>query len=165
MENDEMQASRQDMLRASGVSLLGVACLFMAGLGGVRHPLLTIAALLLAMAWSFGFVTLAVGHLNILSVSFGVILIGLGIDFGIHYVARYMQLRGDCRETSQAIVATAGSVGPGVFVGAVTTAIAFFAAWFTEFTGIAELGNDCWRRHLAVPAGDAGCSTRADLPG
>lgn len=140
MESDEMRGSQGDMLKASLISLVGVACLFMAGLGGVRHPLLTVLTLLLAMAWSFGYITLAVGHLNILSVSFGVILIGLGIDFGIHYVARYLQLRRDENDSSTALIGTARSVGPGVVTGAVTTAIAFFTAYFTNFAGVAELG-------------------------
>ncbi|NQU19735.1 MAG: MMPL family transporter, partial [Candidatus Nealsonbacteria bacterium] len=115
-------------------------CLFVAGFGGVRHPLMTVAALLLAMGWSFGYITLAVGHLNILSISFGVILIGLGIDFGVHYVARYLQLYGTIRRSDQALVETARGVGPGILTGAVTTAIAFMTAGLTEFTGVAELG-------------------------
>ncbi len=140
MENDEMRASQVSMLRASLLSLVGVACLFVAGFGGLRHPLMTVAALLLAMAWSFGYITLAIGHLNILSVSFGVILIGLGIDFGVHYVARYLQLHGKIRSSKEALVQTASTVGPGILTGAVTTAIAFFTAGLTEFTGVAELG-------------------------
>lgn len=140
MENDEMRSSQAAMVEASLLSLFGVACLFAAGFGGIRHPLLTVAALLLAMAWSFGYITLAVGHLNILSVSFTVILIGLGIDFGIHYVARYLQHRQTLVPCDDALTQTAVSVGPGILTGAVTTAIAFFTAGFTEFTGIAELG-------------------------
>jgi len=140
MENDEMRISQKSMTEASLLSLLGVACIFVAGFGGVRHPLLTISALLLAMGWSFGYITLAVGHLNILSISFGVILIGLGIDFGVHYVARYLQLRAHMRDCNQALVETAAGVGPGVITGALTTALAFFVAGFTEFRGVAELG-------------------------
>ena len=140
MENDEMRASQSAMLRASLLSLFGVACLFVAGFGGLRHPLMTVTALLLAMAWSFGYITLAVGHLNILSIAFGVILIGLGIDFGVHYVARYLQLRTLKYPSDEALAATAAGVGPGIVTGAVTTSIAFFMAGFTEFTGIAELG-------------------------
>ncbi len=140
MENDEMRSSQSAMLKASLLSLFGVACLFVAGFGGLKHPLMTVASLLLAMAWSFGYVTIAIGHLNILSISFGVILIGLGIDFGVHYVARYMQLRGSPISSDEALVQTAGGVGPGIITGAITTAVAFFMAGFTEFTGIAELG-------------------------
>ena len=140
METDEMCASQQDMLLASVVSLLGVACLFVAGFGGLQFPLLAVTALLLAMAWSFGYITLAVGHLNILSISFGVILIGLGIDFGIHFVARYLQVRPTMQHSDDALVQTATSIGPGIVTGGVTTAIAFFMAGLTDFTGIAELG-------------------------
>ena len=140
MENDEMRVSRASMMEASLLSLVGVACLFVAGFGGLRHPLMTVAALLLALAWSFGYITLAVGHLNILSISFGVILIGLGIDFGVHYVARYLQLHGTIRSSDEALVQTAVAVGPGILTGAVTTAIAFFVAGLTDFTGVAELG-------------------------
>jgi len=139
MENDEMRASQQSMLRASVLSVLGVTCLFVAGFGGIRYPLMTILALLVGMAWSFGYITLFIGHLNILSVSFAVILIGLGIDFGLHFVARYQLLSTRQRE-DKAAVATARCVGPGVLTGAVTTAIAFFTAGLTDFTGIAELG-------------------------
>ena len=140
MENDEMRTSQSAMLRASLLSLVGVACLFIAGFGGVRHPMMTVATLLLAMAWSFGYITIGIGHLNILSIAFGVILIGLGIDFGVHYVARYVQLRHEHELCETALVDTARSVGPGIITGAATTAIAFFMAGFTDFTGVAELG-------------------------
>ncbi len=140
LENDEMQSSQNDMMQASLLSLAGVAVLFIAGFGGIRHPLMTVGALLLAMAWSFGYITLAVGHLNILSVSFGAILIGLGIDFGIHYVARYLQLRQENNDCPSALTMAATSVGPGVVTGGITTALAFCTAALTQFVGIAELG-------------------------
>ena len=140
MENDEMRASQTAMLQASGLSLFGVACLFIAGFGGLRHPLVTVGSLLLALAWSFGYITMAIGHLNILSIAFAVILIGLGIDFGIHYVARYLQLRKTMCRSDDALAEAASSVGPGIVTGAITTAIAFFMAGFTSFVGVAELG-------------------------
>jgi len=140
MENDEMSESQRSSIKAGVLSLFGVACLFIAAFGGLRHPLLTIGALLVGLAWTLGYITLGVGHLNILSVSFGVILIGLGIDFGIHYVARYLQKRRIGRDSATALVETAMSVGPGVLTGGVTTALAFFASGLTPFTGVAELG-------------------------
>ncbi|MDY0166400.1 MAG: MMPL family transporter [Thermoguttaceae bacterium] len=140
MENDEMRTSQTAMMEASLLSLVGVACLFIAGFGGVRHPMMTVLSLLMAMAWSFGYITLALGHLNILSMAFGVILIGLGIDFGIHYLARYLQLHNEVRDCRQSLLQTARGVGPGIVTGAATTAIAFFMAGATEFKGVAELG-------------------------
>lgn len=140
IEYDEMQASQADMVWTNVLSLMGVVLLFVAGYGGMRHAMLACGVLLLGMAWSFAFVTLVVGHLNILSAAFAVILIGLGIDFGIHYVSSYLRLRKlghDCRSS---LITTAADVGPGVVTGGVTTAAAFFMAGLTEFTGVRELG-------------------------
>jgi uncharacterized protein len=140
MEHDEMLASQSSMFWASLLSMLGVAVLFVAGFGGVRHALLANVVLLVGMAWSFGYATLAVGHLNILSVAFTVTLIGIGIDYGVYYVSRYMRARQSTSDVLTALLATTRAVGPGIATGAITTAIAFFSAGFTDFTGIAELG-------------------------
>jgi len=140
MEFDEMSVSQSDMIFASIASLLGVACLFALGFGGLRLPLVAVTTLLLAMAWSFGYITLSVGHLNILSVAFGVFLIGLGIDFGIHFLAQYLQIRPHWQQTQDALAETAATIGPGIVTGGVTTALAFFAAALTDFTGVVELG-------------------------
>ncbi|MCE5268326.1 MAG: MMPL family transporter [Planctomycetaceae bacterium] len=140
IENDEMRSSQTSMSWASVLSFVGVAFVFLAGFGGWRHPLIGSLALTAGMGWAFGFATLAIGHLNILSSAFGAILIGQGIDFGVYYLAGYLNQRRSARCSSEAIVETAGSVGPGIATGAVSTAIAFFAAGFTEFTGVAELG-------------------------
>jgi len=140
MEQDEMCSSRTATVHASLLSLVGVTCLFAAGFGGLRHSLMTVITLALGIAWSIGYATLVIGHLNILSMAFGVILIGLGIDFGIHYLARYQQLQKTASGTEEVLCATVAAVGPGVVTGGLTTSIAFFTAGLTEFTGIAELG-------------------------
>jgi hopanoid biosynthesis associated RND transporter like protein HpnN len=140
LEFDEMATSQSSMTWASIISLFGVAALFIAGFGGVRHALLANVVLLVGMAWTFGYITLAVGHLNILSVSFAATLIGIGIDYGIHFVARYLKLRETIRTPREALLKAMNGVGPAIATGAVTTAISFFAAGLTNFTGIAELG-------------------------
>ncbi|MEX2186400.1 MAG: MMPL family transporter [Pirellulales bacterium] len=140
MENDEMRESASSMWRANLLSLVGVSLVVIACFGGMRHPLLAAAAFMLAMAWSFGYTTLVVGHLNILSAAFGAILIGIGMDFGIHYVARYVELRNGGLDSSGALVEASRSVGPGIVTGGVTTAIAFFTVALTDFTGVVELG-------------------------
>jgi hopanoid biosynthesis associated RND transporter like protein HpnN len=140
MENDEMRESASSMWQANLLSLVGVSLVVIACFGGIRHPLLAAAAFTLAMAWSFGYTTLAVGHLNILSAAFGAILIGIGMDFGIHYVARYVELRNGGLSGGDALVEASRGVGPGIVTGGVTTAIAFFTVALTEFTGVVELG-------------------------
>lgn len=140
MENDEMRASQSSMIWSSALSFIGVVIVIVAGFGGLRHALLANVALLLGTAWAFGYATLIVGHLNILSVTFTATLIGIGIDYGTYYVSRYMQLRRDGADCEPALLETMRTVGPSIVTGSLTTAVAFLSAALTSFTGIAELG-------------------------
>ena len=140
LEADEMQRSQQDMMKASVISFVGVGLVLLIGFRGFRHPFLALAMLAVGLAWTLGYTTIAVGHLNILSVSFAAILIGLGIDFAIHYLARYIELRHQNEPFHRSLALTSQSVGTGIVTAAVTTAMAFFCATFTNFLGVAELG-------------------------
>ncbi len=140
LENDEMRRSQADSIRAELLSFVGVMILFFIGLRGFTHPLMGMATLAVGMAWSYGFTTLVVGHLNILSIAFASIVIGLGNDFAIHILSRYLDLRHHGRDVRHALVETSTLIGPGIMTGAVTTALAFFCASFTSFLGVAELG-------------------------
>jgi hopanoid biosynthesis associated RND transporter like protein HpnN len=140
IEFDEMAASQFDMVWTSVASMILVLLLYLAAYGGLRHAMLVNFLLLLGTAYSFGFVTIAVGHLNILSAAFSAVLIGLGIDFAIHYVATYLNLRRHGCDEETALLRMAVEVGPGVVTGGVTTAAAFFMAALTDFIGVRELG-------------------------
>jgi hopanoid biosynthesis associated RND transporter like protein HpnN len=140
MENDEMQSSSVAMTQAGILSLVGVALLYIAGFGCIRHPTMALIALVVPMAWSFGFIVLAIGHLNILSSAFATIIIGLGSDFGVYHIAEYLRLRARNLSTRDALMETARSVGPGITTGALSTSLAFFVIGLSDFPGIAELG-------------------------
>lgn len=161
LEYAEMQTSQNDMSYASILSLAGVAFLFCLGFHDWRYPLLGIISLMVGIAWTCGYMTWIVGHLNILSMSFGVILIGLGIDFAIHYAARYQHelafttsldpptalpsetagaIARDPQEITAILCRTSRDIGPAIMAGGITTSMAFFATAATEFRGVAELG-------------------------
>ena len=140
LENDEMRRSMTDSTTASVLSFVGVAVLLFLGFRGFLHPFLGLFMLAIGMAWSFGYTTLVIGHLNILSVSFAAMLMGLGIDFAVHILSRYLELRHEGMGLIDAIVTTTESVGVGIITGAVTTSLAFFCATMTDFLGVAELG-------------------------
>jgi hypothetical protein len=97
--------------------------------------------LLIAVAWTFGFTTLAVGHLNILTITFVPILIGLGVDHGIHIISRYEEELTGGAKRLDALETAMGKAGVGVLTGALTMAGAFFAIIFTHFEGIREMGK------------------------
>ena len=93
LEHDEMVRSQSDMTVSTIVSCVGVLLLLLAGFHGFRHPLLAMIMLAAGLLWSCAFATAFVGHLTILSASFAAILMGLGIDFAIVYLSRYLELR------------------------------------------------------------------------
>lgn len=140
LEHDEMLAANQDSARACGLSLIAVTLIFVVGFRSLRRPLYAIVALVLSGCWTMGWITLTVGHLNLLSVSFLVTLIGLGIDYSIVWLSRHEIELGAGRTPAEAGLATARGVGPGIVTGCLTTALAFYATLVTDFLGLKELG-------------------------
>jgi hypothetical protein len=96
--------------------------------------------LTLALCWTLGFTTLTVGHLNILSVTFAPILIGLADNFGVQLVARYGEERSHGRDFRSALAIATRHTGAGIVTASVTVALAFYAVMLADFPGLAELG-------------------------
>jgi hopanoid biosynthesis associated RND transporter like protein HpnN len=139
LENDEMRASQAGSVQASLLAFLGVSLLYLLAYRGIRCPCLTVATLALGTAWAMGWLTLTVGHLNILSSTFAVMLIGMG-DFGVLWVTRYQQERRTGVSVPTALLATAQTAGPSILTAAVSTALAFYATMLADFKAVAELG-------------------------
>lgn len=140
LDQDEMESSISDSLRATLWSLILVVVLFLLSFQQLWRPAMALVALVLALCWTLGFTTLAIGHLNLLTVTFATMLIGLGVDFAIHFIFGYEEARADGLDAYEAMMQTVEHAGVDGFTGAVTTAIAFWAICFTDFRGVAELG-------------------------
>lgn len=140
LEKDEMDQAQSDMLRASGLSFLLVALVFVFGYHSTGRPIKAAAALMIGLGYTMGYTTLVVGHLNILTITFAPILIGLAIDLGIHLVSRFEEELRNGETLDAAMTASIVHTGKGILTGALTTAGAFFAMAFTPFDGIQEMG-------------------------
>ncbi len=142
LNTDQMSVGLRDMSIASAISLVGLTLLLIVFWRSVRKPLLEITELLIALSWTFGLTTLFIGHLNILSMIFAPLLLGLGIDYGIHWLARYEEALRGAEETStrDTVVLTMSQVGPAVLVAGLTAAASFLPLALTNFRGLQELG-------------------------
>jgi hopanoid biosynthesis associated RND transporter like protein HpnN len=138
-----MTQSQKDTMLATILSLVGVALIFIYGYHGTGRPLKATICLLVGIAYTMGFTTLVVGHLNILTITFVPILIGIAIDFGVHLITRYEEELRRGRPERVALEKAMVNTGLGIFTGAFTTAGAFFAMAFTDFDGIQEMGIIC----------------------
>lgn len=140
LEYEEMASSQEDMKLAAILSLgLTVVLLFFA-FRGVINVIAAMVSLIVGICLSFGFATVAVGHLNILSMVFAIMLIGLGIEYGIQVVLRYQEeLAIGCEGLSALDVGMTSNIRSIVWAAS-TTAMAFITFIFTDFKGISELG-------------------------
>lgn len=140
LEYDEMQQSQRDSTKASIVSLSLCALVFIIGYRGTGRPLKAVLCLIVGLGYTMGFTTLVIGHLNILTITFVPMLIGLAIDYGVHLITRYEEeIRLGCDRFAameKAMVYT----GQGILTGCLTTSGAFFAMSLTDFRGIKEMG-------------------------
>ncbi len=140
LATDEMSASRRDMTISTFIAIGGVLLLFILMFRELRGPLYAGIALLLSMAWTLGFAALSIGYLTVLSIAFTAIVIGLGIDFGIHLLCRFQEERAGGVSDEVALSRALIGAGPGMTAGAVTTALAFYAVTLTGFRGLAQVG-------------------------
>ncbi|HJU27814.1 MAG TPA: MMPL family transporter, partial [Candidatus Binataceae bacterium] len=137
----ERTTTQHDMTLASIIAIAGLVLLLVIPFRGVVEPGFAIIALLIGVTWSIGFTTLAVGRLNLLSAVFTSVLAGIGINFPIHLMARYDEARRKGLTMPAALELAVVNTGTGVFASACIMALAFLMPMFTDFKGIAELGE------------------------
>ncbi len=109
----------------------------------VRAPVMGLVIglpLFMSLAWTGGAAALLFGELNLMTSTLGLVLFGLGIDFGIHFYARYAEERADGHSVGDAAERTFVSTGQAIAVGAFTTAGALYVLVVADFKGFSEFG-------------------------
>ncbi|MBE0434714.1 MAG: MMPL family transporter [Methylomicrobium sp.] len=140
LEHDELESVQRSAQIASFFSMILVCTALFIGLRSVKLVLITFTVLLMGLVLTAGFATLAVGHLNLISVSFAVLYIGIGVDYTIQLSLRYQELLRQQIPQQQALIQAVRKVGPSIMLCAVTTAVGFFSFVPTAYTGVSELG-------------------------
>ncbi|MGO9587312.1 MAG: MMPL family transporter [Limisphaerales bacterium] len=143
LDYDQMMQSKKDATLASIVSLVLCALIFIYGYNETGRPFKATLCLVVGLAYTLAFAALTIGHLNILTVTFVPMLIGLGIDYGVHLITRYEEELRHGKTAEAAMTRAMVFTGQGIFTGALTTAGAFLAMAFTNFKGIQEMGLIC----------------------
>ncbi|MEM9761020.1 MAG: MMPL family transporter [Pseudomonadota bacterium] len=135
---EELQSVTATLPLSLGLSLLLVALILFLALGRAGRVGLALGVVLVTLVLTTGFAAVTVGALNLISVAFVVLMVGLGIDFAIHLLAH---LDEDARlGIPAAIRASARSIGGALILSAATTCAAFLAFTTTDFIGMAQLG-------------------------
>ena len=82
-----------------------------------------------------------VGALNMISVAFAVLFVGLGVDFAIQFSVRYRAERHDIGELRPALAQAAAKVGVPLTLAAAAVAAGFMSFMPTDYRGVSELGQ------------------------
>jgi hopanoid biosynthesis associated RND transporter like protein HpnN len=141
LDYDETIQSQRDATKATILTLILICILFAVGFQEILRPLMAVLTMVIVLAGCMGYATLSVGHLNMITVTFAVMILGLGIDLGIQFIARYEEELKKGLERAEAVRLTIHHTGPSIITAGVTNAAAFFAMGLSGFRGVNELGT------------------------
>lgn len=140
LQDEEFESVTAGAGTAGVLSLLLVTALLIWGLRSARLIVASLATLIIGLAWTAAFAAIAIGHLNLISVTFAVLFIGVAIDFGIQFCFRYGEWIARGTEMPEALRKSAIGVGGALTLVAAAAAIGFFSFVPTAYVGLSELG-------------------------
>ena len=100
-----------------------------------------LATLVLGLVLTTGFAAIAVGTLNLISVAFAILFVGIAVDFAIQFSVRLRERRRAHPMMHEAIRETGRRAGAQILVASLATASGFLAFTPTDFVGVAQLGT------------------------
>jgi uncharacterized protein len=136
-EDDVMQ---QDLSRAAIIATVLTFVIILLVSRKITVLLVVAAPVGLGIALTFAFTWLLVGHLNPVTGFLGAVLIGLGIEYGLHLAMRYYEERLH-HEPLEAMQATLDGTFSGALSSAITNAAAFFVVSFARFDAFKQFGR------------------------
>ena len=138
---DEQFASlTQGIVIDTVISVLLILLWLVLAVRRLRYILAIILTLVLGLLLTTFFASVAIGTLNLISVAFAVLFVGLAVDFAIQICVRYREERRLAADTEIALIQTLRKAGSSVLLAAIAIAAGFFAFVPTSFAGVAELG-------------------------
>lgn len=140
MESEELRTVFNGAALAAFISLVLVTLVLIFGVRSWRLVAAAVSMLLVGLMLTAGFAAIVFGELNLISVAFAVLFVGLGIDFAIHFALRFEEESGHLATVIAALEEVAATTGPALLLCTGTTAIAFLSFAPTDFAGMAQLG-------------------------
>jgi hopanoid biosynthesis associated RND transporter like protein HpnN len=99
-----------------------------------------LGTLALGLILTLLFASVAVGTLNLVSVGFGILFVGIAVDFAIQFSVRYRERRFEFPDPAEAMRQNGARTGIQILVAAAATSAGFLGFVPTAFSGVAELG-------------------------
>ena len=126
-------------LNAAATALLVLFILWRALKSG-RIVLAVALSVIVGLAATAAVGLMMVGALNLISVAFAVLFVGIGVDFGIQFSVRYRAERYQEARLDEALTQAAAKAGRPLSLAAAATAAGFYSFLPTDYRGVSELG-------------------------
>ena len=138
---EENNFIRSDLKNAAVMAaVLAISVIFIYTRSWSSIPLI-VFPLLISLTYTFALARLIIGHLNIISGCLVAILMGLGIDYGIHLYIRFKQELLKDKSITEAVEVVVTQVGRSGLIAMLTTMSVFSILSFSEFQGFSEFGQ------------------------
>ncbi|MEZ4450699.1 MAG: MMPL family transporter [Nannocystaceae bacterium] len=136
---DENASIRRDMLTSGTFGLAGVVLVLFVLFRSMRAVFTLLVPLLCGVAWSMAGAWLLLGHLNTMTSLISTVVMGMGIDAGIHFLHRARREREEHGDREAIILAFGGLIVP-LLVASATTLGAFVVMATNSFPAFREFG-------------------------
>ena len=140
LADQQFASLKQGVITDTVISVLLIILWLVLAVRRVRYIVAILLTLVLGLLLTTLFAAIAIGTLNLISVAFAVLFVGLAVDFAIQIAVRYRDERRLSPSTEHAMEQTLRKAGNSVLLAAVAIAAGFFAFVPTSFAGVAELG-------------------------
>jgi hopanoid biosynthesis associated RND transporter like protein HpnN len=140
LEHEELETVSNGATLSGIMSLILVFAAQWIGVRSFRLVVITYIVLVMGLILTAGFAALSVGHLNVISIAFATLYIGLGVDYAVHICLYYRERKARGYSNLEAIHHSLKGVGGSLFLCALTTALGFLAFIPTDYAGVSELG-------------------------
>jgi len=140
MADEEFATIKENALLNGIGTVLVVLFILWRALGSGRTIVAVFASLVVGLAATAAVGMMLVGALNLISVYFAVLFVGLGVDFGIQFSVRYRAERHDNPDLQGALIETGRRIAAPLTLAACATAAGFLSFLPTDYKGVSELG-------------------------
>ncbi|MCK9523221.1 MAG: MMPL family transporter [Proteobacteria bacterium] len=130
----------RDIISSLGLSFSLIVLVVALSFRAFRPLLLIFIPLLTETLLTLGATALTFGRLNMVTALIFAVLLGLGIDFGVHMTSRYLFERKRGASLTRALQLSLQNTGKAVIAAAATTATSLAVLWMADFKGFSEFG-------------------------
>jgi predicted RND superfamily exporter protein len=133
----------RDLMLSSALSMILAAAVFTLIFRRVRALVAVMPPLVLGTAWTAGLAAAFPGGLSAIAVAFMSVVVGVGVDTGVHVYAALLDARRDGLDPRAAAVVARRKTARSVLTAAATAAAAFFALTLSDINAVRQLGILC----------------------